>query len=467
MHIERELKFRLPRGAAPRLPALPRSAHRVESVYYDTAAQALRRRGLALRLRRDGSRWRQTLKAEGAACGGLSARIEWEVPRERGTLDLRAFPLAEIRRRTGLDLGTLAGRLRPLFETRFRRRRSLVALEDGGSAELCIDRGHIVSGRAREAIRELELELRAGSPQSLLAFGEGLGLALAYESKAERGYRLAAGKRAAPRKWRAPPIAAAAAPAEAFAALAGAALAQVGVNAPGAAAASDPQYLHQMRVGLRRLRSLLRAFAPHVRDAGPLKRDLRRFMRTLTPARDWDVIVGRLRRSGGGVPADVRRQHAAARRAARAAARSPELTALLFRALRWIEAQPLAPEAPALARLGAASLERLYRKARRHAGAQDAAGRHALRVRLKDLRYAAEAFAPAIPGSETMIRALRRLQDLLGELNDLAVARKRMRKLGRPLPAAFDRAERRLSAAAAARWAAFERQAPNWRRSAR
>ena len=50
------------------------STRRVHSVYYDTPQQALRRAGLALRLRLDGRRWLQTLKTSGQAAAGLHLR---------------------------------------------------------------------------------------------------------------------------------------------------------------------------------------------------------------------------------------------------------------------------------------------------------------------------------------------------------------------------------------------------------
>jgi triphosphatase len=134
LHIERELKFRLTSRALPRLKELAAERRSVSSVYYDTPEQRLRRAGIALRLRRDGARWLQTLKSESTANGGLAARAEWETAVRRGALDLRAFPAAEIKAATGLDLGALAHRLQPVFETRFVRHSGEVHLPHGGRA---------------------------------------------------------------------------------------------------------------------------------------------------------------------------------------------------------------------------------------------------------------------------------------------------------------------------------------------
>ena len=104
----------------------------------ESARQDLRRAGIALRLRRDGRRWLQTLKADGVQHAGLAQRAEWELPVRRKVLELLAFPREEIRRTTGLDLARLAPRLAPVFETRFTRRSGLVQVDGKASAELAI-----------------------------------------------------------------------------------------------------------------------------------------------------------------------------------------------------------------------------------------------------------------------------------------------------------------------------------------
>jgi len=82
-HIEREIKLRLTRQAFPRLARLAPDRRSVASVYYDTARQDLRRAGIVMRLRRDGGRWLQTLKAQGVQHAGLAQRAEWELPVRR------------------------------------------------------------------------------------------------------------------------------------------------------------------------------------------------------------------------------------------------------------------------------------------------------------------------------------------------------------------------------------------------
>ena len=56
------------------------SRAKLVNLYYDTEAFDLRRRKMALRLRRYGYRWLQTLKASGDRKGGVAVRQEWEMP---------------------------------------------------------------------------------------------------------------------------------------------------------------------------------------------------------------------------------------------------------------------------------------------------------------------------------------------------------------------------------------------------
>src|SRR5437773_1377413 len=120
----------------------------------------------------------------------------------------------------------------------------------------------------------------------------------------------------APRKWRTPALGARLSVRPAVAALFSAALAQVEVNARGVTQSTDPEFLHQLRVGLRRLRTVQRAF----RIPGT-KRRLSKFKPALAAARDWDVFCGWLESASISLElrALARRKRAAARRRAHSA----------------------------------------------------------------------------------------------------------------------------------------------------
>src|SRR3569833_3075081 len=88
---EVELKLRIARADVPRLlrhsavrsaRRAPARTARLVSIYFDTADDALARAGIALRLRRDGTRWVQTLKgpADSGSGAGIASRPEFDHP---------------------------------------------------------------------------------------------------------------------------------------------------------------------------------------------------------------------------------------------------------------------------------------------------------------------------------------------------------------------------------------------------
>jgi CHAD domain-containing protein len=113
-------------------------------------------------------------------------------------------------------------------------------------------------------------------------------------------------------------------------------------------------------------------------------------------------------------------------------------------------------------------LERMDRKAVRLGTGIDwarPAPRHALRIRLRRLRYAAEFLRGVFPGfdSEPLVGSLKRLQDLLGELNDLEVSRRLLQELTGtrpPRPAALR--ERQLLARLPGAWRRFTSAPRPW-----
>ena len=218
-------------------------------------------------------------------------------------------------------------------------------------------------------------------------------------------------------------------PPAAFRAVAEAALAQIETNARGVLVSDDPEFLHQLRVGLRRLRAALRAFRGLLppKTTRKLKRVLRKLSPKLGAARDWDVLVARLEADGGsaGLLRKARARRARARRAARRAMVSKRFAGI-GPAVRGLAA---AESGESLAHFGAAALDRAHRKLMAQAdGADwaDASVRHAVRIRVKRLRYSCEFFASAFPSrlATPYVAALKDLQEILGALNDIAVGRR-------------------------------------------
>ena len=168
--------------------------HELANCYYDTDTRDLAHAKVALRVRRDGERYIQTLKSRGQSLAGLSERNEWEWPLADATLDTARFDdscwPAEL---ADLDLR----RLQPVFDTDFVRDAAEIAWGRGKARtiiEVALDQGAVRAGDQREAIAEVELELRQGEPAALLELAEQLAAELPLMpcdiSKAERGYRL-------------------------------------------------------------------------------------------------------------------------------------------------------------------------------------------------------------------------------------------------------------------------------------
>src|SRR5512138_3516987 len=125
MADEVELKLALPASAQRAFLSHPllkqtvsRKTERLVNLYYDTPEQQLRQRGIALRLRRQGRQWLQTVKCAGRSAAGLSARPEWEVPYS-GHFDFSDVDDPRVRRWLSRD--RIRSRLSPLFETNFQR----------------------------------------------------------------------------------------------------------------------------------------------------------------------------------------------------------------------------------------------------------------------------------------------------------------------------------------------------------
>jgi triphosphatase len=236
-------------------------------------------------------------------------------------------------------------------------------------------------------------------------------------------------------------------------------LARIEASARATLRSDDPEALHQLRVGLRRLRSALRAFRDILerRQAGALARRLRRLSPKLGAARDWDVLVERLDREGA--PAQLLCRAREKRDRARASARRAVASKAFGKLLERARALRAAEGAPGLA---AASLARAHAKVMKQARGvdwTDAAARHAVRIRVKRLRYACEFFASAFAARRAMpyVAALKELQEILGELNDIAVAR---RLVG------YEVDEKPLLRRLDGAWTRFARRPVFWRASA-
>ncbi len=450
---EVELKFLLlpnERSAVARNPLFGEATTKADlsSVYYDTPDRDLRKHGITLRVRSVQGSFVQTVKRD--AGSSLFDRGEWEAEIQGLEPDPKAFAKTPAGDFLGVDG---ASRLTRLFCTEVRRTSRVV--KDGlDLVEVSLDHGEVVAGTRHEPIDELELELKGGDARGLFRlarrFAGDAVLRLSFESKSERGYRLAAGEAPSARNAEAVHIGGNMTGAEAFAMIMRDCLAQICGNANLLRETRDSETLHQLRVGLRRLRAALATFEPILsgKEFARMAVESKWIGGELDTARDLDVFVANNAHTGKGQDESEGQLRVGDRLgAARCASYDRALEAIgskrfamfVLDCAEWVEVgdwresrdrKAAGLRDGAASALAGAALDRLSDKlpeAGKHLGALDPAARHRARIKAKKLRYAAEFFATtfghhAKTRRERFVASLARLQDALGDLNDLAVA---------------------------------------------
>lgn len=214
----------------------------------------------------------------------------------------------------------------------------------------------------------------------------------------------------------------------------------------------DPEFVHQMRVALRRLRTLMRFF-PRFADRqwrDTLGVDMHWLAALLGTVRDWDVFATEslpalIAADGGdgewnGTLDAARAQCVAARGELRQALHSARYARLTLGWLEWLGSLALPHaedgDAPSLRRHATKRVRRLFGDlyASPSLTSLDTAARHQVRIDAKRLRYALEFFASLASRrtrTET-VKTLARVQSVLGEANDTIVALHHLEKLAAP-----------------------------------
>ena len=495
---ETELKFGLAAARAAAIDTalrrLPSKRLSIETHYYDSADGRLASGRLALRLRRIGRQWEQTLKAPGDSA---IERHEETVPRP-GRWSAAGPPL-----HPALHAGTAAGAaleqalrddgappvlLERVSSTVLVRRR--VEIETlGAIVEIAFDRGTITAGALTRPVCELEYELKSGPPSALVALGKAgvaaHGLWLRTVSKAERGERLAHGDLPTPAvKARPPALDRTMSGADILRAALEACLEQALANA-GEIADEAPREdcIHQLRIGLRRLRTAARELGGL--DPGfsaPWEPALAAAFRMLGASRDRDTVVRAIepRLRAAGSPRPALHADAAEPPDPVAVVREPAFQCALLDVLQQVlkdrgaageaiesgrsaiggdddDAESenhgngkidgknkidgkrrkahdgdgngsghVCGDSVALRRIEArlSKLQRRLRRGARDFARLDEPGQHQVRKRLKRLRYLAELVGPLYAGKkvERFLARLRPAQDALGAHVDLIVA---------------------------------------------
>jgi inorganic triphosphatase YgiF len=438
----------------------PQEAEHVDR-YFDSADFTLWQHGYALRVRSAGTRHVQTLKGGGSVVAGLHRRVELEgeVASEQPDRALFARQLRQALPALAKQLGKHELAVAQVFVNKVKRAAWVLELPDGVKVECALDTGELQRGDRSAPVRELELELREGDPAALYDLARQVHAAVLVRienaSKAERGYALAGA--IAPRAVKATPVALRrkASMGEALAGILRNCLEQMQANEQGVLA-GEVESLHQMRVGLRRLRAAMAMVKDLAQLPAPLASEVEWLAGELGDARNWDVFIASLL-PGLPVPDEhkpaLARVEVAAREEAerhrarvRAAVGSPRYTGLMLGLGAWIVGQGWRAEgpppgalerkvgktAPGLVRHAAARV----RKRARGVDLQHPESLHRVRIAAKKERYAREFFEALSHGKKEARRhdVLSGMQDELGLLNDGVVARALVAQLRERVP---------------------------------
>lgn len=449
--LEVELKLEGDPADCGKLASLPlfdapeRRADSLLSTYFDTPDLHLKRNGFSLRVRQNGKHRLQTVKLSDPASVGLFVRPEWErrLKSDAPILDEASGPLLQT---LGQDVAT---QIKPIFTTDIRRI-SCQIRRAGADIESAIDAGTVCAGDRVQPICEVELELKSGPAAALFdlarALNDAMPLRLGVRAKSECGYSLLQGDE--PVAYKADPILLG--PHDnagtAFEAIAKGCIRHFRLNETPLIASGSVEALHQARVGLRRLRSVFSLYKPLLvgdERAESLRIELRRLAGLLGQVRNIDVLLPR-------VNAEARNTLIAARERAfeqvHADLVSSSTRLLMIDLVEWLllGAWRTRGKRAELFHQNVVTFaedlleERRKRLKRKGKGLADLSHehRHEVRIEAKKLRYATEFFSSLYGGKKrrrlhkAFLASLEKLQDQLGELNDLASGPTLLAELG-------------------------------------
>jgi triphosphatase len=446
---ETELKFMVP---ARRLEALVTDmrqrkvrVQRLLAIYYDTVDDRLAASNVSVRLRREGRRWVQTAKAPTAdPLRRLEHNVVLTVPRtveapavDLGLHDGTPAGLA-IRNALGIsDAKSATASLVERFRTEVSRLTQVEEFE-GACVELALDSGKIVAGKRSMAICELEMELKSGPMESLFRLAAQRasphGLWLSSVSKARRGMRLATGDAVDAVSAEVLSVDTHSGEERFFVEVVESCLRQILGNASEiCAGAADEELVHQLRVGLRRLRTALRELGSFAGGLDPAwEKAFRAAFQALGAHRDEVTVLPAFRKemARAGLECPVALAAVSVAPSPEAVVQSPEFQHALLDVMSFCYKMPaksdLSGARRRLKQRVGSRLALLYKNMKRdakHFNRLPSSRQHRVRKRLKRLRYLAE-FSSPLFGTRRVGRYLkqwREAQDALGDQNDQRV----------------------------------------------
>jgi inorganic triphosphatase YgiF len=460
MAIETELKLTLPATknavfkrllAAHAAAVHPPEVKQLLSIYFDTPALDLARRDMALRLRCVDGEWLQTLKLGEQAGAGLHQRPELEI-----TVGGQALELARISNRKARQFLTqehIVTALMPLFSTDISRTQWLLHDMHDNAMEIALDRGWIICGNHKQKLNEVEFELKQGDAAALFELALDLSSTLALipeaQSKAARGYALyPATPPLTPTKAQLPALQPQQTPTTALRAIVLETLRHFQSNAAGITRRDNIEFIHQMRVALRRLRSAVTAFSNITGDefwqmidtetrwlAGLLGdvRDIDVLLTETLPALELPATNNALLRA---LNRTFQQQRKSNYKTLLDALGSARYGTLLLRLLHWLNMDTVAQVSKnkslkKFSKRGLTKRRHQVERIAKHWHTLDGDERHTLRKRAKKLRYAIEFFSGLYKTKlvERYLNKLQAAQQLLGTANDAIAGQLLLKKL--------------------------------------
>jgi inorganic triphosphatase YgiF len=461
------------------------STENLKSIYFDTPRHSLYEMGVSLRVRRQKDAWVQTLKADKKIAGGVSNPIEIETIAATGKPELERFEHSELGRVVKKAIGHAP--LCPLFETEVRRTKHNIKA-NGSEMELALDEGELKGNSKIRKLCEAELELKSGHVSGLLQTAErifaGTELQFSTRSKSDLGYELVLGteseSRAEQGEDRAE-IRPGDSCLQAFAIIFAMVRGQIVTNGRAVLNSTDPRGPHQLRIGLRKLRTALRALRPLAKSPSlNIFDDMAKELATgVGSLRDTDALISSVCQPLEPVIPDkagmaaLNRALLQHRRTKYKEVRSRLAGSDWGRLQLYMTLWPLTlrdidgMQQPIMDYSGKI-LQARWKKVRllgRQLEELTPEERHDMRKSLKQLRYLAEFFAPLYSqrDSRSFIGKLKHLQDVFGYLNDVYVARQ-LRSLHALTPAAASTAHFVLGWHEAEAKHAWRKAGKAWRR---
>lgn len=332
--------------------------------------------------------------------------------------------------------------LKPQFITDVRRREWPIQFGDT-ELRVALDLGEITSPRGSVPVCEAEIELISGDAARIYDVARRLHRSVSFtveaQSRAARGYALAGNLLPSPQKAARVVLRRRMTVAEAFVEIGRSCLIQIRANEACASLGEDPEGVHQLRVGLRRMRAVFVALRHHLDDGKrqAINAELRWIARECGHARSWDVFIALARRFDGEPEfANLMKEAEAERISAYSRMRkviaSRRYTEIMLKLdAMWdgggrtqlVDSARLRDLDEPIGHFARRTIKRLHKKLHKFGdglGSHSPKDLHHLRIRAKRLRYVGEFFRSLFPPKlgSAYLTALERVQGRLGTLND-------------------------------------------------